>query len=140
APQSDVNSVQHGALTMAVQPTVAPPVPQSTGSDYALAMALNNVLYPVDQSVATVQQESAGRPMGETQLQSATETLDTASSFPYAEAFHPANEYDLSIDPSSSDNTFDDGGVFDSFNVGGDFAIGMQNGMEFDFSDFLNDA
>ncbi|OQO00614.1 hypothetical protein B0A48_13104 [Cryoendolithus antarcticus] len=140
APQSEVTSIQHGALTMAVQPTVATPVPQSTGSDYALAMALNNVLYPVDQGVTAVQQESTVRPTGEAHLQSATETLDTASSFPYAEAFHPANEYDLSFDPSSSDNTFDDGGVFDSFNVGGDFAIGMQNGMDFNFSDFLNDA
>jgi hypothetical protein len=53
-------------------------------------------------------------------------------------SFDPASGIDTSWDPSEFDTRYDDGGVWDSFNLDDDVITGVLDSQDVDFASFLN--
>jgi hypothetical protein len=126
-------TAQHGALTMAVQPTTTAAVSE----DVATGANFEEMRAALSADIAT--SNASDHAADEVALHNAALTLDATSAFPHAAAFNPAGEFDITFDPTGADPTFADGGFFDSFDMNSVFATNGTNNMQFEFAGFLND-
>jgi hypothetical protein len=111
-----INDQQMGSLTMAVQPW--------TSTEAAI-----NENHTADASQVTLGVQAIQAGMIE------AECLDDACDIAI---FDPTCGIDTSWDPSEFDTRYDDGGVWDSFNLDNDVLTGVLGGQDVDFASFLN--
>jgi len=111
-----INNQQVGSLTMAVQPwTSTEAAVDENHTAHASYLTLG---------VKTIEAGMLER-----------DCLDAASDIAI---FDPASGLDTSWDPAELDNRYDDGGVWDSFNLDDDVVTGVLASQEVDFASFLN--
>jgi hypothetical protein len=111
-----INNQQVGNLTMAVQPW--------TSTEAAV-----DENHTADASYLTLGTETIEAGMLE------RDCLDTAADIA---VFDPASGFDTSWDPSELDTRYDDGGIWDSFNLDGEMVTGVLASQDVDFASFLN--
>lgn len=112
-----VNNQQMGSLTMAVQPW--------TSADTATVVENPTA----DASPLPMGVESAQ--VGLLELENLGEDADIA-------IFDPASGIDTSWDPSEFDTRYNDGGIWDGFNLDDDVVTRVLASQDVDFASFLN--
>lgn len=112
-----VNHKQMGSLTMAVQPWT---------STETTAVSENNT------AAAT------NLPLGIESIHAGLFELENIGEDDGIVVFDPASEINTSWDPAEFDTRYDDGGVWDSFNLDDAVVTGILADQDVDFASFLN--
>jgi len=111
------NNQQMGDLTMAVQPWASA---ETTAVVENYAAPLSDL------------------PLGVESAQIGMFELETIGEHGDIATFDPAAEINTSWDPAEFDTRYDDGGVWDSFNLDADVVTGVLASQDVDFASFLN--
>ena len=144
APASD----SHGALTMAVQPTVTatPPTMRPAALELTqLTIADNGVVtaplspfsmvlaHQLTDEMVTQRHE----PVASDNLTAATTAVTNAGSYPYNNLFDPTTHFDISFNPNAETAGLEDGGLYDAFDPSANMSI--DDMLAVDWTQFVND-
>lgn len=117
ADNNGVNYQQSGSLAMAAQPW--------TSADISTAEDLTSA-------------DSPQLPLGMETLRTGIAELDTLGSNRDITSFDPSNNIQTAWNPAEFDTRYDDGGVWDSFNLSDEMITGILTGQDVDFASFVN--
>jgi len=117
ADNNGINDQQSGSLAMAVQPW--------TSIDIATAEDLTSV-------------DSPQLPLGLETLRTGTAELNNLGSDSNITSFDPTNNIQTAWNPAEFDTRYDDGGVWDSFNLSDEVIASVLTGQDVDFASFVN--
>ena len=117
ADNNGFNDQQSGSLAMAVQPWTS--TDTSTAEDF-------------------IPDDSSQLPLGIETLRAGTAELNNLGSDRDLTSFDPTNNIDAAWNPAEFDTRYDDGGVWDSFNLSDEIIAGVLTGQDVDFASFVN--
>lgn len=117
ADNNGFNDQQSGSLAMAVQPWTS--TDTSTAEDF-------------------ISDDSSQLPLGIETLRAGTAELNNLGSDRDLTSFDPTNNIDAAWNPAEFDTRYDDGGVWDSFNLSDEIIAGVLTGQDVDFASFIN--
>lgn len=117
ADNNGFNDQQSGSLAMAVQPWTS--TDTSTAEDFT-------------------SDDSSQLPLGIETLRAGTAELNNLGSDRDLTSFDPTNNIDAAWNPAEFDTRYDDGGVWDSFNLSDEIIAGVLTGQDVDFASFVN--
>jgi hypothetical protein len=112
-----VNDQQSGSLAMAVQPWASTEVTATPDLDAADDLQL---------------------PLGMETLRAGVAELNDLGSDRDIASFDPASNIQTSWNPAEFDTRYEDGGVWDSFNLSDEMITGVLTGQDVDFASFVN--
>lgn len=113
-----VNDQQSESYAMAVQPWTSTDI--STGEDL------------------TYTYTDSPQPLGIETLRTGTAELNNLGSDRDITSFDPTNNIQTAWNPAEFDTRYDDGGVWDSFNLSDEMITGILTGQDVDFASFVN--
>lgn len=112
-----VNDQQSGSLAMAVQPWTSTDITAAQGTTAADDLSL---------------------PLGMETLRAGAAELNNLGSDSDIASFDPASNIQTAWNPAEFDTRYEDGGVWDSFNLSDEMISGVLAGQDVDFASFVN--
>lgn len=131
ADNNGVNYQQSGSLAMAAQPWTSTDI--STAED--LASTAEDLTSTAEDLTST---DSPQLPLGMETLRTGIAELNTLGSNRDITSFDPSNNIQTAWNPAEFDTRYDDGGVWDSFNLSDEMITGILTGQDVDFASFVN--
>lgn len=105
--------------------SLAMAVPPWTSSDFLTAEDLTSA-------------DSPELPLGMETLRAGTTELNNLGSDREVASFDPTNNIQTAWDPAEFDNRYEDGGVWDSFDLSDEMLASVLTGQDVDFASFVN--